>query len=386
MAKKITDPTYLAAMEAAAADPARARFWAGLDVGLRSTSVCVVDVDGKVVHQVSMKSDPTEIGRYLRKNFTSNIAHIGLESGGTSGHLALHLRRQGFQVSVLDALQVHRVLSIRRNKTDTNDARGIAEITRNGRDYLTEVYVKSAGCFEVRAQLIMRQRLVQQRLANEAMVRGLLRVYGGQVEPGAKVPATFRERVMDQLCLIADHEGINLRPRILPILDLCARLHADAERIEMELEMLAKKNPVCSRFMGIPGVGAITALSFLTTIEEPSRFQRADDVAANLGLTPRHNQSGETLTRGSISKMGNRLTRTHLVNAATVLLAATKTFSSLKDWGLRLAKKIGFHKARIAVARKLAIIMFGLWRDGTHFQFKADTVVAHREMMRAARA
>lgn len=386
MSKKIIDPTYLAAMEAAAADPARSRFWAGLDVGLRTTSVCVVDVDGKVVHQVSMKSDPTEIGRYLRKNFASNVAHIGLESGGTSGHLALHLRRQGFQVAVLDALQVHRVLSIRRNKTDTNDARGIAEITRNGRDYLTEVYVKSAACFEVRGQLIMRQRLVQQRVANEAMVRGLLRVYGGQVEPGAKVPATFRERVIDQLCLIQDREGINLRPRMLPILDLCARLHADAERIEGELEMLAKANPVCSRFMAIPGVGAITALSFFTAIEEPSRFHRADDVAAYLGLTPRIYQSGETLTRGSISKMGNRLTRTHLVNAATVLLAATKTFSSLKDWGLRLSKKIGFHKARIAVARKLAIVMFGLWRDGTHFQFKAETVVAHREMMQAARA
>jgi len=217
-------------------------------------------------------------------------------------------------------------------------------------------------------------------------VRGLLRVYGGRVEAGAKVPATFRERVVEQLLQIQDNDDINLRPRILPILDLCARLHADAERIEAELEMLARQNPVCQRFMEIPGVGAITALSFFTAIEEPTRFRRADDVAAYLGLTPRIYQSGESLFRGSISKMGNRLTRTHLVNAATVMLAATRTFSSLKDWGLRLSKKIGFHKARIAVARKLAIIMFGLWRDGTHFQFKADTVVAHREMMQAARA
>ena len=137
--------------------------------------------------------------------------------------------------------------------------------------------------------------------------------------------------------------------------------------------------------MEIPGVGAITALSFFTAIEEPARFRRADDVAAYLGLTPRIYQSGESLIRRSISKMGNRLTRTHLVNAATVMMSATRTFSSLKDWDVRLSKKIGFHKARIAVARKLAIIMFGLWRDGTHFQFKADTVAAHREMMQAAR-
>jgi transposase len=369
MAKTITNPELLAYRAAAEADPARGQVWVGLDVGLKSTSVCVIDVESKIIHKCSMKSDATEIGRYLRKNFTSNVAYVGLESGGTSGHLATHLRRQGFQVAVLDALQVHRVLSIKRNKTDTNDARGIAEITRTGRDYLTEVYVKSAACFEIRAQLIMRQRLVQQRLANEAMVRGLLRVYGGRVEAGAKVPATFRDRVVEQLLQIQDRDDINLRPRILPILDLCAR-----------------QNPACQRFMAIPGVGAITALSFFTAIEEPTRFRRADDVAAYLGLTPRIYQSGESLIRGSISKMGNRLTRTHLVNAATVLLAATRTFSSLKDWGLRLAKKIGFHKARIAVARKLAIIMFGLWRDGTHFQFKADTVAAHQEMMQAARA
>lgn len=385
MAKKITTLAMLAMKEAAADNPSRGRVWIGLDVGMRSTSVCVVDSDGKVVHQCSMKTSATELGRYFAKNFASNIAQIGLESGATGGHLASALRRLGYQVSVLDALQVHKVLSLRRNKTDTNDARGLAEITRTGRDYLTEVYVKSAACFEVRAQIIMRHRLVQQRVQTEAMVRGLLRVYGGRVEGGAKSAATFRERVLEQLHIIVDNEDIDLRPRILPILDHCARLQADAARIEAELETLAGENAVCRRFMAIPGVGAITALSFFTAIEEPSRFHRVDDVAAYLGLTPRVYQSGESLTHGSISKMGNRLTRTHLVNAATVMLSATKTFSSLKDWGVRLAKKVGFNKAKIAVARKLAVIMFGIWRDGTHFQFKAETVVPHREMMQAAR-
>ena len=386
MTKKITNPEILAIRATAEVDPACGRVWVGLDVGLKSTSVCVLDRDGKVVHQVSMKTHPTEIGRYLAKNFTSNVAVVGMETGAMSAHLAGGLRKQGYQVAVMDALQVHRVLSLKRNKTDTNDARGIAEITRTGRDYLTEVYVKSAACFEVRAQLIMRHRLVQQRLANENMIRGLLRVYGGRVEPGAKSSATYRDRVVEQLLIIHDREGINLRPRILPVLDLCERLQADAVRIETELEALAAANPVCRRFMAVPGIGAITALSFFTAIEEPSRFRRADDVAAYLGLTPRVYQSGESLTHGKISKMGNRLTRTHMVNAATVLLSATKTFSSLKDWGVRLAKKVGFNKAKVAVARKLAVILFGMWRDGTHFQFKTETVEPHRQMMQAARA
>lgn len=386
MTKKISNPEILAIQAAGEVDPARARVWVGLDVGMKSTSVCVLDGDGKVVHQCAMKTHPTEIGRYLAKNFTSNVAIVGMETGAMSVHLASGLRRLGYQVAVMDALQVHRVLSLKRNKTDTNDARGIAEITRTGRDYLTEVYVKSAACCEVRAQLIMRQRLVQQRGANENMIRGLLRVYGGRIEPGAKLPTTYRDRVVEQLLIIQDRDGINLRPRILPVLDLCIRLQADADRIGDELEALAAANPVCRRFMAVPGVGALTALSFFTAIEEPSRFRRADDVAAYLGLTPRVYQSGESLVHSKITKMGNRLTRTHLVTAATVLLSATKTFSSLKDWGLRLAKKVGFNKAKVAVARKLAIILFGIWRDGTHFQFKAETVVPHREMMQAARA
>lgn len=167
--------------------------------------------------------------------------------------------------------------------------------------------------------------------------------------------------------LIQDHEGINLRPRILPVLDLCERLQADAQRIEAELEALAAANPICRRFVAVPGVGAITALSFFTAVGEPSRFRRTDDVAAYLGLTPRVYQPGESLTHGRISKMGNRLTRTHLVTTATVMSSATKTFSTMKDWGLRLANKVGFNKARVAVARKLAIILFGIWRDGTQF-------------------
>ncbi len=111
MSKKIVTPAYVSAMERAEADPAAAKFWVGLDVGYKSTAVCVVDVDGAVVHQVSMKSHATEIGRYLRRNFKSHVTTIGLETGGLSPHLATKLRDQGFQVAVLDALQVHRVLS-----------------------------------------------------------------------------------------------------------------------------------------------------------------------------------------------------------------------------------------------------------------------------------
>ena len=328
-----------------------------------------------------MKSNATEMGRYLRKNFKSHVTLIGLETGSLSPHLASKLRAQGFQVVVLDARQVHRVLSVKRNKTDTNDARGIAEITRTGREYLTEVHVKSNSCFEIRAYLTMRDRLVKQRRETEAMIRGLVRVYGGRIEGGTETPATFRSRAIDQMCLIADTEDVDLRPRVLPLLDLCEGFYVEANRIERELELLAASNPVCKRFMEIPGVGTITAVSFYSAIEDPTRFRHVDDVAAYLGLTPRVYQSGESLTHGGISKMGNQLTRTHLVSAATVMLSNTRSFSTLKDWGLKLSKRIGFNKAKVALARKLAITMFSLWRDGTHFMAKAADVPEHRVLM-----
>jgi transposase len=135
--------------------------------------------------------------------------------------------------------------------------------------------------------------------------------------------------------------------------------------------------------MEIPGIGAITALSFYSAIEDPTRFRHVDDVAAYLGLTPRIYQSGDSLSHGGISKMGNQLTRTHLVSAATVMLSTTRSFSTVKDWGLRLSKRIGFNKAKVALARKLAIIMLSLWRDGTHFMAKAADVDAHRNLMRS---
>lgn len=386
MPKTIQTPAYIAAMERAADNPASAIFWVGLDVGVRSTAVCVLDNEGCLVHEITMKSDPTEIGRYLRKNFVSNISMIGLESGGMARHLTAGLRKQEFPVVILDALQIHKVLTVRRNKTDTNDARGIAEVTRTGRQYLTEVFLKSNFAYEIRAQLGIRDRLVKQRVANELSVRGQLRLYGRIIEGTGLKPETFRDQALAQMNLAATHDEVNLKPRLLPILDLCVYLQKEADRIEAELTKLAGTIDVCARFMKIPGVGPITAISFLSAIEDVNRFRNVEDVAAYLGLTPRVHQSGDTLVRGPISRQGNTLTRTHLVSAATVMMSSTKTFSSLKDWGLRLSKKVGFNKAKVALARKLAVTMASMWKDGTFFRFKADEVPAHRALMQKAQA
>ena len=122
------------------------------------------------------------------------------------------------------------------------------------------------------------------------------------------------------------------------------------------------------RFMTAPGVGAITALCFLATIDDPTRFKRSRSVGAYVGLTTRGYASGETDWTGRISKCGDTMLRSYLYEAANVLLTRVAKWSALKAWGLRLAKRSGLRKAKVALARKLAVILHRMWMDGTDFK------------------
>jgi transposase len=132
---------------------------------------------------------------------------------------------------------------------------------------------------------------------------------------------------------------------------------------------MAKSDETTRRLMTVPGVGVVTALTFRHTIDDPSRFRSASTVGAYLGLTPRRNQSGETDTNGRISRWGDRLLRTYLFEAGSVLLHRTTKWSSLKAWGTKLAKRVGMKRAKVAIARKLAMILHCIWVDGTSFNW-----------------
>jgi transposase len=344
-------------------------YYVGLDVAQKKTAACVVDQDGKVVREKELKTHPAAIIAFLRKHFQSDVANIGLETGSLSPWLYRNLRQEGFPVVVLDSVHVSKALSMRRNKTDENDARGIAELVRMGVEWLGAVHVKSVACQEVRTRLTCRAVLVHQRVEMENTICGMLKPYGCVVERGHKCMATFRERVIDGLCLIEDRENILLKITVTPLLDMLAGIYKQIDAMDAELKAMAESHPVCRRFMSVPGVGPVTALAFFTAIEDPSRFKDPADVSAYLGLTPRTHQSGEYERQGRITKRGDVMTRLHLVQAATVMMTSTKSWSSLKSWGVRLSKRIGFNKAKVAVARKLAIVLFVMWRDGKDFEY-----------------
>lgn len=351
------------------------RFYVGLDVGQKQTQVCIVNEAGKVIREKAVSSKPAALEGLIRHYGLSNIERAVVESGNLSGWLYQELKRRGLPITCVDALQVSRFLSVKRNKTDVNDARGLAEIARHGLEFVSAVHVKSAGCYEVRGLLSIRGRMVKQRVENELMLRGMLKAYGCIIETTGDSSA-FRSKAIDAMALIVDRDKIDLRPRFMPILDLIDDLRRRADRMEEDLRKIAEEQPVCKRFMEIPGVGPIIALSFFTAIEDPHRFHRSEDVAAYLGLTPRVYQSGEQDTKGGISHMGSVMTRTHLVQAANCILSSTKSFSSLKAWGMKLVKRVGYNKAKVAVARKLATLMFAMWRDNKPFYYSQEVLQA----------
>ena len=339
----------------------------GLDVSQRSTAICVLDENGDVVLEGAAKTNPFEIGRYLQKRLEGPLK-LGMETGSMAAWLYHGLRKMGFDIVCLDAVHAHRALSLKRHKTDRNDAKGLAEMVRLGPEWMKIVHVKGKASQELRVQLAARARLVRQRVDLENEVCGLLKPFGYVIARGNVCAETFRGRVIVALCH-AEDIGLQLKAILMPLLEVHKVLAQHIAHADTRLELAAKADPVCQRLITVPGVGPVTALAFRAAIDDPSRFTNSADVAVYLGLTPRRYQSGEQDYSGRISKRGDVVTRLHLVQAATVLLTSVKRWSTLKAWGVRLAGRIGFNKAKVAVARKLATILYRIWRDQTEFRW-----------------
>lgn len=347
-------------------------YYIGLDVSQKSTSICVVDEKGKTVAEGAALTRPADIHGWIKNRVeVSEITKVGLEATNVSSWLYTQLTKLGLPMLCLEAFQAHRFLATQRNKTDKNDARGLAQLVRmGGEDFLKLVVVRSQASQETRALLAMRQHLVGQKVDLENHISGILKPFGLMVARGDVCASTFRDRVVEALCL-AEDRGVHIRQTVMPSLDLYRSACEQLSVLTKQVETLANGNPICRRFMTVPGVGPVTALSFMTAVDYPERFKSSADVGAYFGLTPRQFQSGQVDYQTGISKRGDPMVRCHLVQAATVLLTATKKWCPLKAWGVRLAKKQGMAKARIAVARKLAILLHRMWLDGKDFRWES---------------
>ena len=341
------------------------RTYAGLDVSLKETAICIIDDAGKIIFEGKVPSDPELIAKCLARR-SEGLERAGLESGMTSAWLWRELRQLGVPVICLDSRHAHRMLSMKRNKNDRNDARGLADLVRMG--WYREARVRSLDAQFVRSLLLSRQQLLQSRRNIENQIRGALKTLG--VMTGPSKGRRFMPRVIE---LRAGNEWLG--PVLDPLLGVHASLAKQLKTVSASVIDAAREDADVRRMMTVPGIGAMTALAFKAAIDDPKRFTSSAKVGPYLGLTPRQYQSGESEWIGGIGKTNDPLLRSYLYEAAGVLMTRLRRSCALQEWALRLAKRIGWKRASIAVARKLAVILHAIWRDGTVFEWQTAKAV-----------
>jgi transposase len=270
------------------------------------------------------------------------------------------MSQTGLPVVCVESRQAYQALKLMAtHKTDRNDARGLAHLARTG--FFKPVHVKSLPAHAVRSLIIARKKLVGQRVTLENQIRGLAVVFGVRL-PRALSPAFIQHALQAS-------EGIpGLSAAMRGLVAARAAVLAAVGAIDADIRRMVRVSDACQRLMRIPGVGQLTALAFTAAVDDPERFRRSRDIGAYLGLVPRRYQSGEVDYTGGISKCGDRRVRTLLYEAANVMLTRYKGSLKLKDWAIAIAKRSTMRKARIAVARRLAIIMHAMLRHGTEFK------------------
>jgi transposase len=342
------------------------RYFAGLDVSLEETAVCIVDDTGHILREARAPSEPEALVAFFR-DCGMVMARIGLEACSLSAWLQHGLSEAGLPAVCIETRQAKAAMGARPNKTDRNDARGIAQIMRTG--WYRMVHVKSPSCRAWRALLTARRMMLNKRRDAENGIRALLRETGLKLgTPSRKdFPARVRELAADDPVLAS------LAASLLSVIDVMNR---EVERLTRRVLDVVRGEPTCRRLMTVPGVGPLTAPAFRATIDRPDRFRRSRDVGAHLGLTPRRYQSGETDVQGRISRCGDELARTALYEAAHSLLIRATRWSALRAWGMNVAKRRGMARARVAVARKLAVILHRMWADGSEFRWGKQATAA----------
>jgi transposase len=335
--------------------------YAGLDVSLECTSVCVVDARGKIVREDKVASEPEALIGWFGL-LGLGLVRIGLEAGPLSQWLYAGMRDGGLAVELLETRHVRNALKTMPVKSDRNDARGIAQLMRLG--WFRPVHCKSIAAQEMRALLTAR-KLIQTKLFDvEMSLRGILRGFGLKV--GKTTPRRFAGRIRE---LVAGH--VTLEAIAAALLSAHEVLLREFNAFEKQLRTMVRTDSRTRLLMSAPGVGPIVALTYVSAIDDPARFKSSKAVGAHFGLTPKKYQSGEIDVTGRISKIGDAAVRTALYEAAHVMLVRPVKGSGLKSWAMKLARRAGMKKAKVALARKLAVILHRMWVDGTSFLFTA---------------
>src|SRR3977135_583272 len=351
------------------------KHYAGLDVAVKETSLCIVDQAGRICREMKVVSHPEDLLAVLCDP-AWRLERVGLEAGPLSQWLFSGLAEAGVPAICIETRHAKAFLKAQVNKSDRNDARGIAQMMRVG--LFRPVHVKTLASQKRRALLAARKILAEKALAIENDIRGLLRNFGLKV--GIVCVVGFEQRIHDLV-----EGGPELADIMEPLLAARRVLREKFAKLHRKVLLLARDNEVCRRLMTIPGVGPVVSLAFISAVDVPARFRNSKAVGPSLGLTPVLNQSGESHRVGRISLCGDEAMRALLYEAAQVMLTRVQKWSWLKAWAMNIAKRRGQKKAIVALARRLAVIMHRMWSDGIPLDKGngADNLSAERQTVGA---
>jgi len=338
--------------------------FAALDVSQELTAICVVGQDGAILAEAKVATCPDAIAGWLAER-SFDLERVGMETGPLAVWLWNGLTERKVPIVCIDACHANGVLKMMPNKTDKHDARGLAQIIRTG--WFNAVQIKSHNAYVNRAMLTARDALVGMRVRLENEIRGLLKTFG--VMFGKRVGG-FQRRAEEII-----EKELAVAPELVPIFealmqgrrDILARIAA----LDRQIQAAAKKNKTVQLLMTAPGVGVITAMAVVAAFDDAARFRRSSSVGAYLGLTPRRYESGEVSRNGRVSKRGDRFTRKCLYEAANAIFSRSLGGSCLREWAKSIAQRTGPRKAKVALARKLAVTLHAMWRTNTPFREEA---------------
>ncbi len=341
-------------------------YFAGLDVSVKETSVCIVDDAGKIVQEARVASEPEALLQVLT-NTICRFKRVGLEAGPLSQWLYSVLAEAGLPVICVETRHMRAMLKAQINKTDRNDARGIAQMMRVG--LYRPVHVKTLRSQKLRMLLTHRKLLQSKAIAIENDLRATLRNFGLKV--GMVGTVKFEARIKELVENLPD-----LAVLVEPLLIVRQVVREQLGILHRRLLAIVQDDDVCRRLMTIPGVGPVVALTYRVTVDVPARFRNSKAVGAVFGLTPSKYQSGQNERSGGISRCGDEMMRMMLYEAAQSMLLRSAKWSWLKAWAMKIARHRGIKKAIVALARRLAVIMHRMWVDGTEFRWTREVAAA----------
>jgi transposase len=347
---------------------------AGLDVSDQTTALCVLGKLGKPILETTVATTPAAIAAAL-KPYRRSLAAVALETGTKAAWLHKELTKLRFPMVCLDARHAHSALRAKPNKTDRNDARGLATLLNRG--LFTTAYIKSDESIRIRLLLSTRKAIQRKALDLQMSARMAAKIFGAHMErKGGRLVEKRKGHAKDDLLLLLSHTTVRASDALM----------AEVAILDDLVKDMASEDPVCQRLMTIPGVGPITALTFRAAVDDPARFKSSRTIGAYFGLTPRRTQSGQIDFQGRITRRGDPTVRTALCAASSSLLTRSKSQSTLRLWALRLKEEKGFGVAAVACARKLAVIMHRMWVTGEEFDPKRGATTVSEGSARGAKS